>query len=174
MMIAIWILVFLILVLVAILLAPLRIQIDSDQGIYEVTWGHVVRMSIFPVDLKMRLSLFGMRKEWPLVSRRDRREKKAKSKKRRGPAAFSGMRFLRVLRTFRVREWVIDIDTDDYCRNAYLYPVFHFLNLWKGQWRVNYEGEFVVRLTVDNRLSRILGALLLPSLKNRKINFITQ
>ena len=87
-----------------------------------------------------------------------------KSKKKRTSKKGNTRRTLRtvlsVLRSFRVRRWDVDIDTGDFATNAYLFPVVYMLSRWRGAWRVNYKGDVVIRVAVDNSPFRILRAWL--------------
>ena len=67
---------------------------------------------------------------------------------------------IRVMRTFRVTQWEMDVDTGDYVWNAWLYPVGHWMSKGNRHIRVNFRGENEWLLTVENRLYRIVYALI--------------
>ena len=52
------------------------------------------------------------------------------------------------------------MDTDDYVINAYLFPIFYFLNKENRQCTINYEGKVIFEFLVENRGINILYALL--------------
>ncbi|QIP15118.1 hypothetical protein G8759_22080 [Spirosoma aureum] len=65
-----------------------------------------------------------------------------------------------ILQTFRIRTSDIKLDTDDYLMNAYLFPVFSLLCRPGHRWQINFQGDTSVKLVIENRLYRIVFALL--------------
>jgi hypothetical protein len=54
----------------------------------------------------------------------------------------------------------LNVDTDDFVLNSYLFPLFYFLNRGPHEFKINYEGRASLQLRVENRLYRMLAALL--------------
>jgi len=69
-------------------------------------------------------------------------------------------RIFNVLKSFKVKELMLDIDTEDYIWNAYLHPAFYFLSGKNRMLRVNYVGRISARIIVHNRLISILYAFI--------------
>ena len=70
--------------------------------------------------------------------------------------------WLSVLRTFKVREFRLNLDTDNYITNSLLFPLAYFAQRKGYQIGINYLGRQDVSIVVQNRLARILLALLKP------------
>lgn len=62
----------------------------------------------------------------------------------------------RLMRSFKVRKWYLNVDTDDVIANAYLYPFFFWLSRGKAKWKINYEGRVDVDILIENRIGRML------------------
>ena len=58
---------------------------------------------------------------------------------------------LRMLKSFKVKRFLFDIDTGDYILNAKLYPLFAMLNYHFGGFIVNFEGRNRVELHIYSR-----------------------
>ena len=57
----------------------------------------------------------------------------------------------RMLKSFKVKRFLIDIDTGDCILNAKLYPLFAMLNYHVGGFNVNFEGRNRVELHIYSR-----------------------
>jgi len=58
---------------------------------------------------------------------------------------------LRMLKSFKVKRFLFDIDTGDCILNAKLYPLFAMLNYHVGGFSVNFEGRNRVELHIYSR-----------------------
>jgi hypothetical protein len=84
----------------------------------------------------------------------------AKRKRKRIGPKMTFMKVIRILRSFKVRKFRINLDTDDYIFNAYLYPLFAVLDHGRGHLQVNYEGRVDVDVEITNRAAWVLWAFL--------------
>lgn len=75
--------------------------------------------------------------------------KNASKKKRKHKMNFKTG--LRLLRSFKVKTFYMNIDTGDCISNAKLYPVFAFLNYRYGGFNVNFDNRNQVILELQNR-----------------------
>jgi hypothetical protein len=152
----------LVLILVSLLLNPFVLHLDTRQGIYSLGWwgmasAHVTGSELGPV---LRIWMLGWRKQFSLLdlmgpSPKAEKKKPEKKKKRSGwkrPRWFTFRLGLRILRTFRVREFRLHLDTGDFVRNAYWWPVFYILSGRKGGLSINFQGENELVLIMSNRL----------------------
>lgn len=71
-------------------------------------------------------------------------------------------RSIAVVRSFKVKELFLNVDTGDYIYNAYLHPVFYFLGNDHRTLYVNYIGENRFRIIIKNRLINIIFAFIKP------------
>ena len=150
-----------------VLVTPLIIRIDTRENIYLIRWAGLVRMQILPDTDKLLVinvrSLFWNKDFYPLTKRvaKEQKDEPAKpSKKKKRSLRYMSRRAWHVLRSFRVRQFSVDLDTGDYIWNAYLYPVFWFLNTRKRHLYINYEGRVTAKIEIRNRLIRMLYAFI--------------
>ena len=71
-------------------------------------------------------------------------------------------KLFRVIRSFEVKQFSLDIDTGSCITNAKLFPVFAFLDFWVGNYRVNFEGHNSIVLHIQNRPYRIIKSFINP------------
>jgi hypothetical protein len=151
-----------------LLITPLELIIHSSANEYKLHWGWLFTARLIPLqnDLMLRIRLPFFHKDFfplhPKPSRKSTQKTKSRKKRQRTSKnprkAFKLIRA--VLRSFRIRQFRLDIDTDNYVTNAYLYPLFYFLNRSKGSWQVNYNNRFELDLEMDNRPIRLIRYIL--------------
>jgi len=111
--------------------------------------------------LKMAIGFF--HKQWDLEKIILHRKKKAKAapsiqrKKRSGKRRLN--KVLNVIKTFRVTEWELAIDTDDVVRNAWLYPL-NFFPRAGGHVNINFIGENFLAIKIRNAPWKLAYAFL--------------
>ena len=67
---------------------------------------------------------------------------------------------LRLLRSFKVKHLLLDIDTGDCVKNAQLYPYFAFLNYKIGTFHINFEGRNRMALCIQNTPINIIRSFI--------------
>ena len=160
-----YILILLFLVLICwILISPIRITIDSQNQIYNVNWIGIGKIGIldFTDDLILRTQLLFWKKDFhPLtMSMRKKVPKPRPIKKSQKSSPISRRRVLRLFRSFQLKELRLNLDTDSVIYNSYLVPLFYFLNGKKRKLNINYQGELMILVMAENRLYRIIAAML--------------
>ncbi|GAA4809997.1 hypothetical protein GCM10023330_16250 [Litoribaculum gwangyangense] len=70
------------------------------------------------------------------------------------------MKIFRVLRTFKVKQVYVNMDTGNYILNAKLYPIFSLLNYKFGNFHVNFLGQNELVLLIKNRPINIIKAFI--------------
>lgn len=166
----------LILLLIALwlLLSPLVLKIDTDTGLYQMRYGGIAHARILPEKLAVRLWVFFWKKEYSLYDwepgkkQESRQEKSAKKTTKRQRDLNQQMdqfrkwkpKIIRAIRAIRVRVFRLDIDTDDFVWNSYLYPVFYYLDRGRKQITVNYRGDATLKLNASVMPIRVLMALI--------------
>ena len=162
------IILLLLLFFVYVLVMPISIRIDSHKNHYELNAWYLVSGRIIPHynDLELRLKVFGFTKSWLLYDLIVSQRKKPKSRDRKkstpknqalGKAYLS--KGISVLRSTKVRQCRITLDTDNYIWNSYLYPIFYFLNKTRHSFSINFQGENAVVLSLENSIGRIIWAI---------------
>lgn len=151
-----------------LMLMPIIISVNTWSDDYSVRWKNIGRASVLVIEdeLLIRLRVFFWRKDFyplrpgkkkkPPKKEEKKPEKKAKSRWERFP-----MRKIRgVLRAIKVRRFKLDVDTDDYVLNAYLYPVAYFLNRPNRELSINFTGRTNFLLQVEIQPIRVVGAMI--------------
>jgi len=155
------------LVVLFLLLIPIRIFMDSNRGILLVEWKNIITANVLlqNEDLLIRLDTFFWKKEFSLMETATN-QAPAHSKKKKKISISKKWKFdfrkklKNILKTIKVKQLYVNIDTDDYLWNAYLYPVFYFLKKEKRNFQINYHGNVEILLEVQSRPIQILYAVL--------------
>jgi hypothetical protein len=156
---------FLVLILLWILLAPVIILLDSRRNLYRVFLPGILGVALVPGDtlffLRIRVFFIPFR----IDPFKKRKEKEGKKEAHKLKWSFSGgmKRALALLRTIRIRRFILDIDTDDFALNAQLVPVFSAINESAGNLDlgVNFKGQASLLLDARTRLGTVLWAYLM-------------
>ncbi len=146
----------------------LVIRVDSNQNIYELRWVSIGYAKLLfkheQAFVKFRILFFTHTKSIDLPELfRSKAEKKPKTKKKSKKSySWKTIRHktTKLFKSFKLEKFWLNIDTDNYYLNAFLYPVFHFLRGKNYRLKINYQGETELSLIVKNRPIRILFALL--------------
>jgi len=163
------ILCLLVALVVYLLFVPLVLYLDTFSNQYYVQIRGLVKANIEAdkdeiVKVKMRL-LFMHFEFYPLKKMGKSRKKKS-SKKRRNQPKKRSRRFLRkkkiwrLAKSFKVKHFFVNIDTDNFVANAQLYPAFSWVNHWGGQVYVNFQGQNQLRVDLRNRPIYIIKAII--------------
>ncbi len=162
-----WVIFFslLLLMVVYLLLMPIVLCIDTIKNLYYIQlWGLAkaslqgdeeeliqVRFKVFFMDF----SFYPLRK---FDSKKGKRSKEVQVKEKRKRMSFrTGWR---LLKTFKVKRFLLNIDTGNCISNAKLYPLFAFLNYRMGGFNINFQGRNQLVLHIQNRPIRIIGAFI--------------
>ena len=155
-----WIIIIglLILLLIYLLFARLFIRIDTGENQYYIYLKRVFKLYLEYDDveiLKLRLRMFHSNFNfYPLKRYKKKREKK----KRR--SSISSKQIYQLIKSFRVRDVTMDIDTGNCITNAKLFPVFTLLNYSVGNFNINFQGRNKLVLLIENRPIRIIKSFI--------------
>ncbi len=149
----------LLLVLVSLLFIPLELCIDTRDNLYYAELKGLVRANVEPDEreiLRIRVKVpFKEFYFFPLKPRRKKSdkigEKKRGKKGRKYWNRFTPSTIWRVVKSFEIKKWELDLDTGDVVTNAKLYPLFALLNYRTGGFHINFEGRNHALLMVRNR-----------------------
>jgi hypothetical protein len=161
-----FILAFLLILVVGFLVIPVSLYIDTDQGRYEVFQRPAFRFFaiIKNETIVPQLQIAGI--NVPLQSKRKGSIKKARKKSTVKKPGFrrsvSAWRFLveRLLKSFAIRQAVVDLDTDNVVLNAQLVPLFLWASHGPVHLSTNFNGRVYFHLEVRNRPANILWIFL--------------
>ncbi len=157
------VLVILIILLLAwVMFTPFILRIDSESSKMSVQIRGLGTVSVHwsAFEPILTIHIWGIKKSfypyrWTKKSAA-KEKKKEKTSKTIVSKRFTFHRLRRMFRTFEVQEFHLDLDTEDVILNAYLFPVFYFLN--RGQYKVhiNYNQRFLFRVKVQNQMYKLL------------------
>jgi len=161
------ILVVLIVGMVLLLLIPVELCVDTRTNQYYLKIGHLAKASVQSHETEIicvKLNIIGYQRHlFPLQMQVKKKAKHRKPKSRRTKAKELQGNFnkgLKILKSFKVREFLIDIDTGDCIYNAKLYPVAALLNYRFGGCHVNFQGRNQLVLRIENRPIYILRSFI--------------
>ncbi len=148
-----------------LLVARLTINVDTRRHDYSLRWQGIGSVILTTVanEVVIRARIFFWQFDFYALRTPKmpaRKPRKPKPQKQRRSKFFTWRKMRRVVQSFRVRRFHLDLDTDDYVLNAYLYPLFYFASGPNRQLNVNFQGETNLVLQIENRLFRIIRAIL--------------
>ena len=147
-----------------LLFSPLRLEVDTRVPQAGLKWLGIGSFSVWDEEewwLSMRI--FFYRKTMKLSEIKVMREKKDGTLNKKWKRAMNISRMMTkmisVIKTFRVTEWELAIDSGDYSRNAQVYPL-NFLPHTFEHLYINFRNENYLLLKIRNRPWKILYSLL--------------
>ena len=151
--------------LIGFLVIPIQIRLDTIEKLYFVQLQGLAKASIEGDKeelLRIRLQIFFRSFYfYPLRKINASRTKKVRAKKQKKLGSKMSFKTAsRLLNSFKVKEFVLNIDTGNFILNAKLYPAFAFLNYHIGNISVNFEGRNQMVLYLQNRPIYILKSFI--------------
>ena len=155
-----WIIIIglLILLLIYLLFARLSIIIDTRKNQYYIDLDRICKLFLEYDEtevLRLRLRMFHSNFNFYPLKR-----SKKKKRKKKGRSALTRKQLFNLIRSFRVRDVLLDIDTGNCITNAKLYPAFALLNYRVGDFHINFEGRNRLVLHIENRPIRIIKSFI--------------
>jgi hypothetical protein len=151
-----------------LLIAPIELHIDTRNDRYWITWRSIanIRFRMIEEVVVVQLRVFFWKKDfYPLDYRKpadpNRKDQPKARKKRKKRKVNWWRKMRRILNSFEVKVLRVNLDTDDFIWNSFLFPFFFFLNNEKRKLTINYRGEAEIVCIVENRPYRLLVAVLL-------------
>ncbi len=156
----IFLVLFLLLVLY-LLVAPIVIYLDTTANTYYLKLTHFFKISLESDEvavLKIRMQLFFFKFYfYPLRLKSSTKNKKTKKSTGLRQKRRAGLKKgYKILKTFKVKKLLVNIDTGDCILNAKLYPVFAVLNYNFGSFNINFAGKNQMVLRIQNRPFNII------------------
>ncbi len=152
-------------VVLSVLLTPLTIKIDTTDNIYQVKlaglvkawpgWEHDTFCLHVKVPLKhFRITRFRSKKKTEGVTEKEKKAIEPKKKKDKS-GEVSATRVLSVLKSFKLKDFRLEMDTDDYVANGQLYPLFWWINQQGLNCSINFNGHNHLSLVARSSLMRM-------------------
>lgn len=154
-----------------ILLVPVIVYTDTTRNLYYLGLPGIIKAQLIPVEelFHIRGWIFFIPYRFnPFKQRKKKEKSKADRKKKNKWQKLRNIRMMSgILRAFRIRKLELDIDTDDFTRNAWLIPVFSTVNGKNIDMRINFEGT--ASMVLDLRIT--LGLLLWNIIRTKYKSF---
>ncbi len=159
-------LVIILLLIVTILWLPVVLFIDTNSNTYYVQLKGLIKANIEEnkqelIRIKLRVffkTFYFYPLKWNKKPAKIKAGKKGSSNKK--TKRISSKTGLKILKSFRIKKYRIDIDTGDFITNAKMYAFANFLNTEAGEFKINFEGRNSILLFVYNRPIYIIKAFI--------------
>ena len=157
--------IFLFLIVCWLLIAPLEFQIDTRIPEASVRWKSIGRAVVTYQNEKwwLNVNVFFFRKRWDLekliFGKRKRKIRKHHHKKKVVKRPGWVKRILNVVKTFRLTQWQIAVDTGDVTKNAWLYAL-NFNQYTRRHLYINFIDENYILLVIHNSPWKLAYAFL--------------
>lgn len=156
----------LMLFLVYVLLAPIKLVINTDSNQYFVEQKGLLKAQlashekeIFKIRLRVLFFSFNL---YPLKKKASStsKEKHRTLKRKRSKKTLKFKTVMNIIKSFKIKKFHLDLDTGDCISNAKLYPVFAFLSYINIDCNINFTGRNSLLLTIENRPIRIIKSFI--------------
>jgi hypothetical protein len=124
-----------------ILVVPIHLVIDTDRSEYMIRQAGVFSVRVNPGrERLLDMKVAGFRIDPVVPRKKDTRHREEKKSTKR---SFNSWVYLpqRIIKSFTIERFVIDVDTDDYVLNANLFPLFQFASDGVYSLNVNFSGR---------------------------------
>ncbi len=151
-------------IIVYLLLAPIRLVVNTDRNQYYVEQKGLVKAQIAPdekdiLKIKMKVLFFKFN-IYPLRKNKTSKIRKKQVKTKSTKRYLNFKKVIRVIKSFKIKRFHLYIDTGDCISNAKLYPVFALLNYFNVDCKVNFTGRNSLILAIENRPIRIIKSFI--------------
>lgn len=141
------------------LFAPIILEIDSRNYLYQFSIIPILRICWVADNLlgHPEMTIFGIRKKlsFPIF-----RKKTASTKTKK--STFSFLRFISIIKSFKIKTFFVNIDTGNMPLNGKLYPLMFMLSRITGKtFRINFMRKTEVIITIQNNAFRLLRAYIM-------------
>ncbi len=149
-------LILFILTIIYLLWVPIVLCIDTTTNQYYIQLKGLAKAKIEShqdelLQVKLRVLFFTFQ-FYPLREIGRTKKKKPSKRRRKKPSKRKDFRtVLRLLTSFKVKKFFVNIDTGDCIVNAKLYPVAALVNYRIGNFRINFQGRNQLVLYLQNR-----------------------
>ncbi len=147
-------LILILLVIIYLLIIPIILFIDTNTNQYYIQLKGFAKASIESRKiefLRVKLNILFMTFYFYPIQYKQSKKKNLNEKKLTHKRFSNFKRIMRLLKSFKVKKFLINIDTGDPILNAKLYPIFSLLNISKGNFNVNFKNINQLTLHLENR-----------------------
>ena len=159
------ILILVLLLIIYLLWMPVEIGIDTYTNKYYLQLKGLAEASVEGHEaeiLRIKFKVFFFKFYFYPLKRKakDKTRQIESGKKKKIWKRYKMRKMVRVVRSFKVKKFLLDLDTGDYTLNAKLYPVFTGLNFTRGNFAINFEGRNRLALLIRNRPINIIKSFI--------------
>lgn len=153
------------LIVIYLLIMPIVVCIDTLKNQYYIQLWGLAKASIEGhheklLRIKLKVTFFNFY-FYPLEYKTPIKKKKTlKRNVKKKRIGVSVEKSIRILKSFKVKKILLDIDTGNCISNAKMYPVFAFLNQYSGNFNINFQGRNQLVLYIQNRPIHILKSFI--------------
>jgi hypothetical protein len=161
-----------------LLFAPIFLLIDSGKNKYQAGIRGIFQLQIIPHPediIRIYFRVFFLRFRFdPFKPSTEKKARKKKKKKKHRRIKIPGFHLFRLfgkmawkgIKTFRIKKFVLNLDTDNIILNGYLIPTFVIVNNWKKvNLNINYSGDFYLNLLIEGRLINLIISTIVTYIK---------
>jgi hypothetical protein len=146
-----------------LLFMPILICIDTDKALYYIKLKGLVTIGIEADKAEiLQIKVHVFFKDFYFYPLRQKKHDKKKPQKM-GPKQKKSpglTKVLRVVQSFKVTRFYVDMDTGDCLMNAKLYPLFALLKYKYGAFNINFDGRVKLLVHIENKPIRILRSFI--------------
>jgi hypothetical protein len=144
-----------------ILFAPIYIILDSSKNLYQIEVLRLAKVKIIPHDhdlfLEYKIAFWSTRSN--LFTQKKEKKQPSKNTLARKKKSISFNKLHAVWRSFKVKQFSVDVDFGNPQVNGILYPVFLMASKWTNkEIMINFEGTNSVKVKFENSIARMLWA----------------
>lgn len=151
-----WVILILLLfsIIIYLLFARITLFINTSTNQYFIKLQGICKINAEINEteiLKLHLHLFILNFNFYPLRPDKKKKRKSKKKKKKSRIHLTFKQAYRLIKSFKVKRFYLDLDTGDSITNAKLYPVFSLLNYKLGNFNVNFNGRNKLVLHIQNR-----------------------
>lgn len=162
-----WIIIItcLLMVFIYLLFAPFFVEIDSVKSLFRIRFHRLAsaRLIFHESSIFIALKIGGWQKKIVLLEIKEKKKKPVVKNEKKKQTKISFQKFLTVLKSFRIRKFILTLDSGDMQTNGILYPLFVLVSISSGKnITINFLNENKLILQIENNLARVLWAYIKP------------
>ena len=151
-----WVILILLFVSIVIYLLFARISlfIDTSTNRYFIKLQGICSINAERDEteiLKLRLHVFFLHFNFYPLGPDKKKKIKPKKKKKKSRFSLTFKQAYRLVKSFKIKRFYLDLDTGDCITNAKLYPIVSLINYKKGNFNINFNGRNKLVLHIQNR-----------------------
>ncbi len=148
-------------VLLVVLLTPLVFEIDTTENVYRISLRGLVKVwpgiegDSFCLHIQVPFKHFRVTKFTSTKKPKEEKPKKKLFRQKSSLGAPTAKQMLAVVKSIKIRDFRLQLDTDDFARNGQLYPLFYWVNEQGLDCSVNFQGENHLSFTASTSLMKM-------------------